>query len=694
MLLKKYYICRSKDAPRCHGMGLRQITLINQQTKTRLMFKGHPKGLLVLALTNMGERFGYYTMLAILTLYMQAKFGLSSAATSMIYGTFLGLVYFLPLLGGFVADKVLGYGRTILLGITVMFAGYLLLAVPTDANLAGKIMMFASLALISLGTGFFKGNLQALVGNLYDSGEFKAKRDIAFSIFYMFINVGAFFAPSAANSINNAILARENFTYEASVAKNYVALNDKVVDREGFLSALDFANAKNDEEKSEIISKAKKKQGVMFAEDRDKALFGLKATGLAQLTASGRVTDPAMMLTKADYELLSSRKSSDKPAIEALIERIKAIEVTDPAIYGDSEHPEKFATNFGETYVAKSLSKAYNLAFGVACISLVISVLIFLFFRKTWKGVDKTHKQQLKEAHKSGKTADVVVLTPHEVRERIIALLLVFFVVIFFWMSFHQNGLCMTFFARDYTVSEITPSNNIIFSLLGLLPIVAIVYGIYVSTMGLFGNKRNAKVGVPVLLAGVAGLVAYYFASVQNATEMVKITPQIFQQFNPLFIVLLTPLSVALFTYLGSRGKEPSAPRKIGMGMVIAAVGFVVLLLASIGLPAPESLSGVSDKLVSTDWLIGTYFVLTIAELFLSPMGLSFVAKVSPPQYKGMMQGGWLAATAIGNLLVGVMGSFWDKLPLVAFWGVLVVCCLLSAIFIFSIMKRLERATN
>jgi POT family proton-dependent oligopeptide transporter len=175
---------------------------------------------------------------------------------------------------------------------------------------------------------------------------------------------------------------------------------------------------------------------------------------------------------------------------------------------------------------------------------------------------------------------------------------------------------------------------------------------------------------------------------------MTKITPQIFQQFNPMFIVILTPLTVALFGSLAKKGKEPSAPRKIGIGMILAAVAFVILLVGSIGLPAPSEISGVSDKLVSPGWLIGTYFGLTVAELFLSPMGLSFVSKVSPPQYSGLMQGGWLAATAIGNLLVGVMGFFWDKMSLVAFWGVLITCCLLSAVFIFSIMGRLEKATG
>lgn len=645
------------------------------------MFKDHPKGLLVLALTNMGERFGYYTMLAILTLYMQAKFGLSSASTSMIYGTFLAMVYFLPLFGGIIADKVLGYGRTILLGIAVMFGGYALLALPTAGDAAGKVMMFAALLLISAGTGFFKGNLQALVGNLYESNAYKGKRDIAFSIFYMFINIGAFFAPSVANSINNTFLAQEGFTYDASIAKSYVALNDRLVDENAFMAEVAAQNG--GVQTADLVAKAKKKQGVMFQSDLDANLFRLKAAGLTQLTAAGRQSDPALQLSGEEYALLDSRDPAQAAAKAAAVARIEAMPTeTD------------FAKNFGESYVTNSLIKSYNLAFGVACISLLISVLIFLLFRRTWRPVDKTHKQQLKEASANGKASEVVAMSAHEVRERVIALLLVFFVVIFFWMSFHQNGLCMTFFARDYTASSVTPAHNMVFSLLGLIPFIAVLYGIYMATMGLFGGKRKPVGGIVLTLLGLAGLAAYYFASVQGAAGMVKITPQIFQQFNPLFIVILTPLSVAFFTALARRNREPSAPRKIGFGMLIAALGFVVLLLASFGLPAPSTLNGISGVLVSPNWLISTYLVLTLAELFLSPMGISFVAKVAPPQYKGLMQGGWLAATAIGNLLVGVMGAFWDKLPLAAFWAVLIVCCLLSAAFIFSVMKRLEKATK
>ncbi|HBG40714.1 MAG TPA: MFS transporter [Porphyromonadaceae bacterium] len=659
------------------------------------MFKNHPKGLLVLALTNMGERFGYYTMLAILTLYMQAKFGLTSVYTSIIYGTFLALVYFLPIFGGALADKVLGYGKTILLGTVVMFIGYLLLAVPFEGNSIGLIVMFISLILIALGTGFFKGNLQALVGKLYDDPRYSKNRDIAFSIFYMFINIGAFFAPSVANTINNSVLKSADFTYDANIPKSYVALNDEAnaVDKNTFImqNLTPEQQALEGKEFEAVLHKAKKDKKVVFAEEIQDALFKLKAAGLNQYTQSKKITDPALTVTNGEYNLLQSRDPNDAEAKAAVVAKVNDARITDTSLDGGADE-DAFARNFGKRYVNESLSSSYSLAFGVACISLILSILIFLLFRGTWKGSDKTQKQKLEESKSAG--IEIKEMPKAEVKERMLALFLVFFVVIFFWMSFHQNGLTMTFFARDYTVSSITAGWTMLFNLIPLLCLIVFLYGVYLSTIGLLGGKPNKKTGIILTVLGIIGLAAYYLTNVSGIEVMTKITPQIFQQFNPMFIIILTPLTVALFAYLAQKGKEPSAPRKIGIGMILAAIGFVVLLIGSIGLPAPSEISGVSDRLVSPSWLIGTYFVLTVAELFLSPMGLSFVSKVAPPQYSGLMQGGWLAATAIGNLLVGVMGTFWDKMSLLAFWGVLIACCILSAVFIFSIMKRLEKATG
>ena len=153
------------------------------------MFKGHPKGLYVLFFSNMGERFGYYTMLAIFVYYLSDRFGWDETASSNVYGLFLAGVYFVPLFGGLLADRVLGYGKTILLGLLFMISGYAMLAIPTQS----PYMVYASLAVISLGVGFFKGNLSVILGNLYNQKT--ALKDAAFNIFYMGINIGAFFAP-------------------------------------------------------------------------------------------------------------------------------------------------------------------------------------------------------------------------------------------------------------------------------------------------------------------------------------------------------------------------------------------------------------------------------------------------------------------------------------------------------------------
>ena len=249
----------------------------------------------------------------------------------------------------------------------------------------------------------------------------------------------------------------------------------------------------------------------------------------------------------------------------------------------------------------------------------------------------------------------------------------------------------MTWFARDYTAKAVSGFDRFGFSLLTLIPFAVGFYGI----LNFFQSKES-RGKLTATVVAIIGLGLAWLAYSLLPAEM-SITPQIFQQFNAYFIVLLTPITVAFFSWLAKRGKEPLAPRKIGIGMLIAALGFVILAIGSHGLPAPADIKatgGVSSMLVSPNWLISTYFVLTIAELFLSPMGISFVSKVAPPKYKGIAQGGWLAATAIGNYLVAVIGYLWEAIDLWMLWGILVVCCLLSAAFLFSRMKRLEKTTS
>jgi len=314
-------------------------------------------------------------------------------------------------------------------------------------------------------------------------------------------------------------------------------------------------------------------------------------------------------------------------------------------------------------------------------------MLVFWGFRKHYRQADLSERQKAKSESLKGQ---VVELTREQTRARLTALGLVFLVVIFFWMSFHQSAVTMTYFARDYTLPHVGRATNFWFDLFGLLPL-------FLAVVGLVFLVRKASGRIARLVGGLAfvGFSALAWLRYQSYADVNPFTPQKFQHFNPFFIVALTPLIVGIFGWLNARGKEPSAPRKIGIGMLITAAAFSILVFGSLGLPSPKSLGGLvapQGSLVSVYWLISTYFILTIAELFLSPMGISFVSKVAPPKYKGLMQGCWFAATAIGNYLVGLIATLWMRIPLAALWAVLVVCCLLSMTFMFAVMKRLERA--
>ncbi len=506
------------------------------------MFEGQPKGLFTLALANTGERFGYYTMLAVFVLFLQENFGLSAAAAGSIYSTFLMFVYFLPFIGGILADKF-GYSKMVTLGIVVMFLGYVLLAVPAGTGTVAYACMLGALALVSLGTGLFKGNLQVMVGNLYDNPQYEAKRDSAFSIFYMAINIGALFAPSAAVA---------------------------------------------------IMDWAQKNMGASVAE-------------------------------------------------------------------------------------------SYHYAFGVACLSLIISMAIYYLGRPTYAQV-LTDKKKVETKAETNEEE----LTPAQTKERVIALCLVFAVVIFFWMAFHQNGLTLTYFARDYVQTSSTGVQSMMFNVWNL---VLVIFGVYAAFSLFQSNTGKGKVISAVVLAGVAGVLYLMY---QNTPAETAVSAPIFQQFNPFFVVALTPVSLAFFGMLAKRNAEPSAPKKIGLGMLIAAIGFLVIAAGSNGLLTPNAqaagiAAGEDVTRVSANWLVSTYLVLTFAELFLSPMGISFVSKVAPPKMKGMMMGGWFVATAIGNMLTVVPAMIWGDQNLIIVWGLLIGLCLVSAVFIVAILKKLEK---
>jgi POT family proton-dependent oligopeptide transporter len=196
-------------------------------------------------------------------------------------------------------------------------------------------------------------------------------------------------------------------------------------------------------------------------------------------------------------------------------------------------------------------------------------------------------------------------------------------------------------------VKEVGPFTNLFFNLWSILAIIATIGGAVLALRK--SSLQNRLIGGALFLIG-GGICAYYILNVSQSAN--AISPEVFQSFNPLFIVALTPLVMGVFAYLHRKGKEPSTPRKIGFGMVIAALGFVLVLVASLNLISPYLLGGAAtpdSSRVSPYWLMNSYLILTIAELFLSPMGLSFVSKVAPSRFQGLMQGGWLLATAVGT---------------------------------------------
>ena len=519
------------------------------------MFNKHPKGLLAASLSNMGERFGFYIMMAILTLFLMSKFGLSGTTAGTIYATFYFSIYILALVGGIIADRTKKYKGTILVGIVLMAVGYLIIAIPTPTPVTNLPLNLGitclGLFIIAFGNGLFKGNLQALVGQMYDNEEYSKMRDSGFSLFYMFINVGAIFAPLIAIGVRGWWLKANGFLYNQDLP----------------------------------------------------ALCHEHLGGTITSEATVRMT---------------------KLANEASINGVPAD-----------------LTSFANDYL-NVFNTGFHYAFGVAIVAMLVSLTIYVINKKRFPDPALAHKaKEAAAATMSAEDKAKLKMDTKEVKQRLYALFAVFAVVIFFWFSFHQNGLTLTYFAKDYT------------------------------------DLSSLKVDLG-------------FVVIQGA--------EIFQSVNPLFVVLLTPVIMAVFGWLRARGQEPSTPKKIAIGMGIAAAAYVVMMLGSLTLPPAaqvKAMGGLPDMLRVTPFLLfGTYVVLTIAELFISPLGISFVSKVAPPQYQGIMQGCWLGATAIGNQLLFIGAILYDSIPIWMTWGVFVIACLISMTVMFSMLKWLERVTK
>ncbi|MBR4637798.1 MAG: peptide MFS transporter [Bacteroidales bacterium] len=520
----------------------------------------HPKGLIAAALSNMGERFGYYIMNAVLLLFLVSKFGLPDATAGVIYSVFYFGIYVLSLVGGIIADKTQNYNKTIQWGLIIMAIGYVVMAIPLFSKTAdgaildsgtgwATILTITCMALlfIAFGNGLFKGNLQAIVGKLYDEFEAEAakkgedaladakkRRDSGFQIFYVFINIGGFFAPFIAPFLREWWLKAHHFVYNADMS-------------------------------------------------------GLCHQFLANGQETQKFTETMAAVLQPGYNF------------------------TDTAAFCSD-----YITVFNQ---------GVHFSFIASVIAMAISLTIFLVNKYKFPQPAKKEQAQVIEY-----TAEEKMAMAKEIKQRLYALFAVLGIAIFFWFSFHQNGQSLSVFARDFVKTD-------------------------------------------------------------------AIAPEIWQALNPFFVIVLTPLMI-----LFNKRVTMSTPRKIALGMAIAGSAYLFLMIFSIVRNYP---SGDEFRLLdaaqmaaaglakAAPWvLLVTYFLLTVAELFISPLGLSFVSKVAPRHMVGLCQGLWLGATAIGNLMIWLGPVMYNAWPIKYCWAVFAVVCFVSMAIMLGMVKWLERVTQ
>jgi proton-dependent oligopeptide transporter, POT family len=544
------------------------------------MWKSHPKALPYLFLSEMWERFGYYLMIGIFTLYLkdvEAGFAMTEKEASDLYGTFIALVFLTPFIGGLVADRYLGYKKSIVIGGLMMGTGYMLMGIHDI------VMLYIAMTFVIIGNGFFKPNISTLLGNFYNEEQYKVKKDEGYNIFYMGINIGAFICNFFGAALQ--ILLGWQYAFMAAGVGMFIGV-------------------------------------VVF-------LMGTKHYG--DKTDKKGIQEGDMPFSKIVVYIL----------VPSVI-----FGVIGWFIRGVTSEANPNSYIFGSDSTD---------AFIFACIP-VIYFYASLYFK-----------------------------AKREDKRSIGALLSIFAVVILFWGVFKLNGSALNTWADRYTDRQVTGNTEAVFST--LVQSKELTYEkaeteLYDAQFRL--QKENGE---------VKKVVDYpiYFRNAskdnlpQEGSKISVWVTSLSQSINPGWVIILTPLVVAFFTYLRNKKKEPSTPTKIAFGLLISALSVLVMVAAvHIGNNGAEK--------VSVWWLVANYGVITIGELFLSPMGLSIVSKLSPKNITALMMGGWFLSTSIGNKLSGVLASMWDQYQDKAnfFWvnfGLLMFATLLM----FALVKNLNK---
>ena len=544
------------------------------------MWKKHPKALPFLFLSEMWERFGYYLMIGIFTLYLkdvESGFAMTEKEASDLYGTFIALVFLTPFIGGLIADRYLGYKKSIVIGGLMMGAGYFLMGIHNIT------MLYIAMTLVIVGNGFFKPNISTLLGNFYNDDKYKDKKDEGYNIFYMGINIGAFICNFFGAALQ--ILLGWNYAFMAAGLGMFVGV---II----FLLGTKYYGDKTE------------KKGF---QEGDMPFYKIVLFILL----------PSLIFGVIGW-LLGGIQSETNP---------------NSFIFGSDSTD----------------------AFIFACIPVIFFYGSLYFKAKV------------------------------EDKRPIGALLTIFAVVILFWAVFKLNGSALNTWADRYTDREISGKTENIFN--GLKLSKEVEYKLdsvdkYDASFRL--QKKNGivekEIDYPIYFRNVAP------EKLPKKGAKISIwATNLSQSINPGWVIILTPLIVAFFTFLRRRKKEPSTPTKIAFGLLISALSVLVMIAA-------VNIGGNGSEKVTVWWLVANYGIITIGELFLSPMGLSIVSKLSPTNITSLMMGGWFLSTSIGNKLSGVLASLWDTYDDKAnFFWINFILLMFATLLMFILLKQLNR---
>lgn len=527
----------------------------------------HPKALPFLFLSEMWERFGYYLMIGIFTLYLKdvkQGFAMTEAESADLYGTFIALVFLTPFLGGLIADRYWGYRKSIIIGGILMGVGYCMMGIHNE------LALYTAMTLVIIGNGFFKPNISTLLGNVYSTPEYVHKKDEGYNIFYMGINIGAFIC--------------------------------------NFFGA---------------------------------ALYILLGWGWAFVAAGiGMFIGVAVFLAGIRHYAAFDVKKGMAPGDMPMGKIVMLILV-----------PSIIAGIIGWMIPGNMVGSDSTDAFIFACVPVVY------FYWNVYRRSTEEEKRPVG------------------------ALLAIFAAVILFWAVFKQNGSALNTWADRYTDREVKGTTEQVF--VGLKQAQTINY--QKDSVAQYDEQfRLQKQGDQIVKEWNYPV---YFKNVAESTkpqdgDTVSLwATNLSQSINPAWVIILTPLVVAFFSFLKRKNKEPNTPTKIAFGLLISALSCLVMVAA-----AYATKNGTEKG--SVLWLIGTYGVVTIGELLLSPMGLSLVSKLSPVRITSLMMGGWFLSTSIGNKLSGVLASLWDTYDHKANFFLVNFGLLLFATLIMFLMLR------